>query len=322
MGGKGKGGKAGHKATPSSKQTPPLFGSTGLAEQLQMDKENDFTEFELDYSALEPQHALMVSKIQQMFISQVTIIKDKFATFQKQIADKVDHLEKKIEDVASLQSSIDRIETSVQEIKSSTNKLKTDTIPGLVDHMNSMLTHIGLQNVDLNMHRRKFSLIIQGLPGKAEESSDDTRKAVLDMAKKNLKLKDTRDTPLREDQLSACHRLQTTAGSAVIARFVDLKQRDRWLAHAKHLANSQISMSVDVPPCLRKAKQQLMAVRKDLAPEAKKRSFVKHLPTWPYLLLQRKGEEPIHHKFTKSDIVSLALKLPEDASVMYELPAG
>ena len=322
MGGKGKGGKAGQKTTPSSKQKPPPFDSTGLAEQLQADTGNEFTDFELDFTDLEPQHALMVSKIQKMFISQVTSIKDKFATFQKHVDDKVDHLEKKIADVVSLQSSIDRIETSVQEIKSSTNKLKTDTIPGLVDHMNSMLTLIGLQNIDLNMHRRKFSLIIQGLPGKAEESSDDTRKAVIDMAKKNLKLRDTKDTPLREDQLSACHRLQTTAGSAVIARFIDLKQRDRWLAHAKHLANSQISMSVDVPPCLRKAKQQLMALRKDLTPEAKKRSFVKHIPSWPYLLLQRKGEEPIHHTYTKADIVKLALKLPEDASVMYELPAG
>ena len=76
MGGKGKGRKVSQKTPPSSKLKPPLFDSSGLAEQLHADKENDFTDFELDFTDLKPQHALMFSKIQQMFISQVTSIKD------------------------------------------------------------------------------------------------------------------------------------------------------------------------------------------------------------------------------------------------------
>ena len=149
-----------------------------------------------------------------------------------------------------------------------------------------------------------------------------TRRAVVDMAKKNLKLKDTKDNPVREDQLAACHRLQSRAGSAIIARFLDLKQRDRWLSHAKHLANSKITISVDVPPCLRKAKQQLMQLRKELAPDVKKRSFIKHLPSWPYLVLQRKGQEPIHHTCSKEDIIRQAINMPVDEDVMYELPGA
>ena len=172
------------------------------------------------------------------------------------------------------------------------------------------------------MHRRKWSLILQGVPGKPDEPSDDTRKAIIEMAKKKLKLKDTKDSPIRDDQFAACHRLKSDAGSAIIARFVDLKQRDRWLAHAKHLAQSNISMSVDVPPSLRKAKNQLMAVRKDLAPEEKKRSFIKHLPSWPYLILHRKGQDPIHHTFSKGDIIGQAVNLPDGEKVIYELPTG
>ena len=332
MSGRGRSGKGRHSASTNPKPNPHESGSTESTEQLdtpesteQIDTpvtDNANDPFELDTSDLTPDMALMVTRLQKVIryevlksTNEVTTQMTSCAQSIKNVTEKVDKLDRKIEDVIALQDS-------VAEVKAATHVIKTETLPNIIDHMNNMMTHLALQNMDLNMHRRKWSLIIQGLPGKQDENSDDTRKAVLDMAKKNLKLKDTKDTPLKDEQLAACHRLQSAAGSAVIARFVDLKQRDRWLAHAKNLSNSQISMSVDVPPCLRKAKQQLMALRKDLAPEAKKRSFVKHLPVWPYLLLHRKGEAPIHHTFSKADIISQAIKLPEEESFVFKLPTG
>ena len=36
-------------------------------------------------------------------------------------------------------------------------------------------------------------------------------------------------------EISACHRLRSTADAGIIIRFVHLDQRNRWLAGAKHL---------------------------------------------------------------------------------------
>ena len=165
-------------------------------------------------------------------------------------------------------------------------------------------------------------MIIQGIPGQKDEDSDRTRQSVIDMAKKNLKLKDTKDAPVREDQLAACHRLQSSAGSAIIARFIDLKQRDRWLTNAKNLKGSNISLSVDVPPCLRRAKKELMQLRKDLSPPEKKRSFIKYLPSWPYLSLHIKDKEPVNHTFSKAQIIEQALGMPEGKEVLFNMPFG
>ena len=230
------------------------------------------------------------------------------------INQKISSIEATLEDAVALQSE-------VANIKKETSKLKNETLPGLVAHLNKTVTQLALRDIDLNMHRRKWSVIFQGVSGNANEESDITRRSILAVAKNKLKLKDTRDAPLREDQLAACHRLQSASDSAIIARFVDLKQRDRWLSHAKNLAGSNISMSVDVPPCLRKAKKELMALRKELAPAEKKKAFIKYLPSWPYLVLHRKDQEPVHHTFSKAQIIEQSLGLSDGESV-FEIPNG
>ena len=321
MGGKGRGGKKGGHTTPG---TPNLRhkdkgGSAGSVEPETDEIDESVDPF--DDSDLNPQNQLLMAKIRKLVLREVSdqlqkAVKDELKVVEKQINDKIETLERKFDEVSA------PLQTSVADLKSSTAKLKNETLPSLVAHTNSMLTHLALQNIDSNMHRRKWSLIFQGVPGNADEPSDETRKAVIEVAKKNLKLRDLKDSPISSDQFAACHRLKSQAGSAIIARFVDLKQRDRWLAHAKHLAKSNISMSVDVPPCLRKAKNQLMALRKDFAPDEKRRSFIKHLPSWPYLVLHRKDQADIHHTFSKGDIIRQAIKLPEEEKVLYELPAG
>ena len=229
--------------------------------------------------------------------------------------DKIDTIEKTLEDALALQAE-------VNTLKKENKALKSVVIPRLVEHMNDTVVATALQNISLNMHARKWNVLIQGVDGEKDEESDATRKAVIKMAKENLKLKDTKDTPLNEGQLAACHRLQSSAGSAIIARFVDLKQRDRWLAKAKNLKGSNISMSVDVPPCLRNAKKELMKFRKDLSPDEKKKSFIKYLPSWPYLTLHRKEQEPMHHTFSKTQIIEHALGIPEGKSVIFTMPSG
>ena len=324
MSGRRRGGNGSQSTAGTPKSDSPHHkGSAGTVEL-----ENEAHEMKsFDEASLTEHEILMVAKLEKMVkreVSQVTdqikdqcqlAVRAELQMFVQQITDKVDALEKKIsESVQVLQSTVTELEASAKNIK--------DETTSLVAHMNSVITNLALQSIDSSMHGRKWSVIFQGVPGKADEPSDDTRKALIDVAKKTLKLKDTKDAPISSDHFAACHRLNSKADSAIIARFVDLKQRDRWLAHAKHLASTQINMSVDVPPCLRKAKNELMALRKELAPEDKKRSFIKHLPSWPYLVLHRKGKDDINHTFSKCDIIRQAIKLPEGEKVLYKLSAG
>lgn len=229
------------------------------------------------------------------------------------IKNEIKSINDRLNDIESYKHVIDQVQTQV------TNLVET-TLPETVSHVNSMVEALALQNINLNTHRRKFSVIIYGLPGEKEEDSDVTRKSVINMAKENLKIKPTPERPVREDQLAACHRLKPDSGSGIIARFNDLRERDRWLAHAKNLAGSDISISVDVPPCLRPAKKQLMNIRKALPSDVKKRAYIKHLPSWPYLQLHRHDQStPTPHTFTKTQIVNLALGLGSQTSSTLEL---
>ena len=113
-----------------------------------------------------------------------------------------------------------------------------------------------------------------------------------------------------ERDLAACHRLKRDQDAGIIARFVDLNQRDRWLENAKHLRDTKISMNVDLPPCLRPLKTELMGIRKKLPPDVKRRSTVKHLPKWPYLVLKRPDQtEPTNHTFSKAAVALSAVNM-------------
>ena len=180
-------------------------------------------------------------------------------------------------------------------------------------HLNQVTTALALQNVDLHVHRRKFSLVVQGLEGPPKEVSIDTREAVIDMAKNKLGVRAC------DRDLAACHRLKPTKDAGIIARFVDLGERDKWLANAKHLKDTKISVAIDVPPCLRRVKKQLVERRKSLPLDVRKRCYIKHLPSWPYLELRRPnpdnpaaGTVAISHSFTKEMVALAALEFEGD----------
>lgn len=105
---------------------------------------------------------------------------------------------------------------------------------------------------------------------------------------------------------AACHRLKQERDAGIIARFVDLQQRNRWLQGARKLKgkNLNISISPDLPPVLLPLKKELLTKRSTLAPEAKARAHVRHLRQWPYLELSMgKNKEAIHPSLSQRDIV-------------------
>ena len=224
--------------------------------------------------------------------------------------------------IAAVEQALTSYNKDVEHMKNS--------LPGLSQHLNSVVTALSLQNVDLNMHRRKYSLIIQGLKGSAGEDSSKNRAALIEFARDKLKVDNA-----KESDLAACHRLTQKKDAGIIARFIDLSTRDEWLKNAKNLKgrSDKISISIDLPPCLRAAKKELMERRRDLPSDVKKHSYIKYMKSWPYVSLvstnkQAKSSKQFNHSFTKEQIALAALSsdpklkyswpdMPEDSEVFH-----
>ena len=93
---------------------------------------------------------------------------------------------------------------------------------------------------------------------------------------------------------AACHRLSPQPNAGIIARFMDLDQRDRWLAGTKHLTNhsGKVSISPDLPPVLRPLEDELMRGRSKLPAQIKPKSRIKFLPQWPFVERKIDGQPP------------------------------
>ena len=232
---------------------------------------------------------------------------------KKAVDEKFVGITTRLDTLESQLTDISKIQISVKENKTAIDKIRDTTIPDMSDHMKGLLTACALQSLDLHTHHRKFALTIHGVKGDKEEKPEKTRHAVINLAKTHLKV------DAKEGDFAACHRNGPAAGSSIHARFLDLSVRDKWLWNAKKLAKSKqegISISVDVPPCLRKVKKELLDIRKALPDERKKRSFVKHLPSWPYFeLIEKVGVAPnistisTKHSFSKDSVVLASFQL-------------
>ena len=110
-------------------------------------------------------------------------------------------------------------------------------------------------SVHMEVHSRKWNLIIQGVKGPANENESATRKATIDLAKSHLRVVNAADS-----QIAACHRLNNKEKAPIIVKFCDLSERNRWLDGAKNLKNQidRISLNPDLPPTIRNLKTELL----------------------------------------------------------------
>ena len=113
----------------------------------------------------------------------------------------------------------------------------------------------------MEVHSRKWNLIIQGVKGPANENESATRKATIDLAKSHLRVVNAADS-----QIAACHRLNNKENAPIIVKFCDLSERNRWLDGAKNLKNQidRISLNPDLPPTIRNLKTELLKMKKEL----------------------------------------------------------
>ena len=213
----------------------------------------------------------------------------------------VTEIKNSLKSLVEINQRLEEVERGLQFTSERLEWVVKNILPAISSHMTKLAEGLAMQNLQIDVHRRKWNLILHGLKGRANESDTDTRAACIKLAKDVLKVPDAETT-----QLAACHRLSKKENAGVILRFSDLSQRDRWLSGSFNLRGTQhkISISQDLPPVLRPLKDSLMLKRKNFTPEQKSQSRVHYLPVWPFVELQRKNRPPQHPETPMSDVLS------------------
>ena len=111
-------------------------------------------------------------------------------------------------ELASTREKVDALETSVQASDSRVETMVTDALPSITSHISSITTALAMRQLELEVHRRKWALIINGIKGPASEREDDTRAACISLANDILKVPKAGNT-----RISACHGLSQTRAS-------------------------------------------------------------------------------------------------------------
>ena len=191
--------------------------------------------------------------IQPVVEAQATIQASQNAMTQK--------LDQAMGQFASMCDKVEALETSVQASDSRVEMVITDAVPSITTHIASITTALAMRQLELEVHQRKWALIINGVAGAANERDDDTRAACVRLANDTLKVPNAGNT-----RISACHRLSQEPDAVILICFTDLSQRNLWQQNAKNLKGKDISISPDLPPVLRKLKKTFWPIGKNCLP--------------------------------------------------------
>ena len=142
-----------------------------------------------------------------------------------------DKLDKAITQLETLSAKYADIEKGLEDCSAKLERTIEVFLPELQKKVSSVTTQFAMQILQIDCHRRKWSLLIQGLKGDPNEKSAQTVTKCVDLAKNFLKIHDA-----DAKDFAACHRLSKTADASIIVRFLNLDMRDRWLSGARELA--------------------------------------------------------------------------------------
>ena len=208
---------------------------------------------------------------------------------REEITPELKSLRTSVDDLVKMQQRIGDLEKAMKDTQDRLEATVKQLLPQITGHLAKLSEGLAQQTLQMDVHRRKWNLIIHGIDGPAGEEEAATRASCTKFARDTLRVADADAT-----RYSACHRLSGTANAGVIVRFCDLAQRDRWLAGAKNLKHVQkrTSISPDLPPVLRPLKNELMLKRSQLTPEEKSKSRVRYIAHWPYVELKVENRQP------------------------------
>ena len=174
------------------------------------------------------------------------------AVVKQEVSDRLDRFEQQLTQLSALQQQMGDVTASIDFTSKKLEGLKSSSLPALYSHVGRIAEVLAMQTLDLDMHRRKWSLTINGTKRASGEDDVDTRNACVQLARDHLGIPDA-----DPNDLAACHRLARKEDAGIILKFRDLSRRNEWLFGAKHLKghSDAISISPDVPPVLRAVKK-------------------------------------------------------------------
>ena len=238
---------------------------------------------------------------------------DDFRTIMKQeikeavsseFGTRIDQLDSAVKSLAETQRTVGDLESSMDFLGQRFEDLQQISLPAIAQHIERVATQLALQTLDIEMHRRKWTLTVQGLKGTPDEDESVTREACVKLAKEHLQIDDA-----SVYDFAACHRLAKKENAGIIIGFKDLQQRNIWLQNRKHLKTHEdkISIAPDLPPVLRPLKKELLQKRKNLPPSQKKGANIRNLRQWPYVEMKIANGPTIRPSATAEDIVESVL---------------
>ena len=251
---------------------------------------------------------ISIDQIRNIIREEFALLGDEMSdSFKSEIADirsKMISIDAQLKHTFAIKETVEAVEKAVEYTSNRLDDIYQVSFPALSRHVEQVAVGLAMQTLDLDVHRRKWTLTIQGLKDPADEDEDDTRAACVALARDHLQIDSASDT-----DLAACHRLGKRADSGIIVRFKDLKQRNAWLSGAKNLKKhpDKISVSQDLPPVLRPLKTELLGKRKDLPPPQKSKSNLRYLKCWPYIELKTGTGNIIRPSATREPIAAAVI---------------
>ena len=141
-----------------------------------------------------------------------------------ELDDRLTRFETQLNKLSTLHDKCQEVEDAINFTSHKLDDLCDTQMPALASHVEKVATALALQTLDLDVHRRKWSLTIQGVKGDAEEEDAVTRRACVDLARNHLGIADA-----SEKDFGACHRLNKRKDAGIIVRLSRLKSA-QWMA--------------------------------------------------------------------------------------------
>ena len=102
---------------------------------------------------------------------------------KKEFGNRLDELDSAVKSLSETQGTVSGLESSMDFLVQWLDDLQQTALSVVAEHIKQVATQLALQTLDIDIHRRKWSLTIQGLKGAADEDEYTTRQTCVRLAK-------------------------------------------------------------------------------------------------------------------------------------------
>ena len=99
------------------------------------------------------------------------------AVVKQEVSDRLDRFEQQLTQLSALQQQMSDVTASIDFTSKKLEDLKSSSLPAFYSHVERIAEALAMQTLDLDLHRRKWSLTINGIKGASGEDDVDTRNA-------------------------------------------------------------------------------------------------------------------------------------------------